>query len=59
MIRWKTGRLNQQPGLVDLNTQGTTIVMVTHSDICESNSMRIVQFLDGDIIGEKTPGNGA
>jgi putative ABC transport system ATP-binding protein len=59
-----TGNLDSKNGdevmklLVDLNTQGTTIVMVTHSDVCASDSKRIVQLLDGEIIGEKVPGNG-
>ena len=29
--------------------------MVTHSDVCANHSKRIIQLLDGDIVGEKTP----
>ncbi len=56
-----TGNLDSKNGdevmklLVGLNTQGTTIVMVTHSDVCANHSKRIIQLLDGDIVGEKTP----
>jgi len=58
-----TGNLDSKNGdevmklLVDLNTQGTTIVMVTHSEACASDSKRIIQLLDGEIIGEKVTGN--
>ncbi len=56
-----TGNLDSKNGdevmklLVDLNTEGTTIVMVTHSDVCADQSKRIIQLLDGDIVGEKMP----
>lgn len=56
-----TGNLDSKNGdevmkmLVDLNDQGTTIVMVTHSDVCAGHSKRIIQLLDGEIIGEKAP----
>ena len=56
-----TGNLDSKNGdevmkmLTDLNQQGTTIVMVTHSDVCANHSKRIIQLLDGDIVGEKTP----
>ena len=43
--------------LVDLNDQGTTILMVTHSDVCAGLSKRIIQLLDGEIIGKKAPVN--
>ncbi len=58
-----TGNLDSKNGdevmnlLTDLNNQGTTIVMVTHSDACASLSKRIIQLLDGEITGEKAPGN--
>lgn len=58
-----TGNLDSKNGdevmklLVDLNTQGTTIVMVTHSDVCANHSKRVIQLLDGEIIGEKVPVN--
>ena len=56
-----TGNLDSKNGdevmklLVDLNAQGTTIVMVTHSDVCASSSKRIIQLLDGEVVGEKVP----
>ncbi len=56
-----TGNLDSKNGdevmklLSDLNVQGATIVMVTHSDVCADHSKRIIQLLDGDIVGEKTP----
>ncbi len=56
-----TGNLDSKNGdevmglLVHLNSQGTTIVMVTHSDVCANHSKRIIQLLDGDIVGEKMP----
>lgn len=56
-----TGNLDSRNGdevmklLTDLNAQGTTIVMVTHSDAWANHSKRIIQLLDGDIIGEKVP----
>lgn len=43
--------------LIDLNNQGTTIVMVTHLHACAGLSKRIIQLLDGEIIGEKAPAN--
>ncbi len=43
--------------MVDLNDQGTTIVMVTHSDVCADSSKRIIQLLDGKVIGETEPAN--
>ena len=60
-----TGNLDSKNGdevmklLVDLNAQGTTIVMVTHSDVCANSSKRIIQLLDGDIVGEKSPAGDA
>ncbi len=56
-----TGNLDSKNGdevmgmLTDLNEQGTTIVMVTHSDVCANQSKRIIQLLDGDIVGEDVP----
>ncbi len=57
-----TGNLDSKNGdevmklLVDLNGRGTTIVMVTHSEACADSSKRIIQLLDGGIVGEETPG---
>lgn len=57
-----TGNLDSKNGdevmkrLVDLNEQGTTIVMVTHSDVCANSSKRIIQLLDGQVTGERAPG---
>ena len=54
-----TGNLDSKNGdevmklLVDLNAQGTTIVMVTHSNECANASKRIIQLLDGQVIGER------
>jgi len=59
-----TGNLDSKNGdevmslLVDLNEQGTTIVMVTHSDACANHSKRIIQLLDGEILSERVPASG-
>lgn len=56
-----TGNLDSKNGdevmnlLVDLNAQGTTIVMVTHSETCANHSKRIIRLLDGAIVGEDHP----
>jgi len=58
-----TGNLDSKNGdevmnlLVDLNAQGTTIIMVTHSEVCAGSSKRIIQLLDGEVIGESIPGD--
>ena len=54
-----TGNLDSKNGievmklLTELNNAGTTIVMVTHSERDASYSHRIIQLLDGKVIGEK------
>ena len=53
-----TGNLDSTTGdevmklLADLNEQGTTIVMVTHSQYCAEFANRIVRMLDGQITTE-------
>jgi putative ABC transport system ATP-binding protein len=53
-----TGNLDSQNGnevmqlLTDLNEQGTTIVMVTHSDHDARYSHRIIRMLDGQSVTE-------
>lgn len=54
-----TGNLDSSHGnevmelLCDLNENGTTIVMVTHSAHDASYSGRIINLLDGEIVSEK------
>jgi putative ABC transport system ATP-binding protein len=54
-----TGNLDSSHGnevmemLCELNDEGTTIVMVTHSAHDASYSKRIINLLDGQIVGEK------
>jgi putative ABC transport system ATP-binding protein len=56
-----TGNLDSKHGdevmelLSKLNKQGTTIVIVTHSDRDASYSHRIVRLFDGKVIAENTP----
>ncbi len=53
-----TGNLDSEHGeevmkiLSDLNHEGTTIVMVTHSPEDASVGKRIVRMLDGEVVGE-------
>ena len=53
-----TGNLDSANGeevmtlLTDLNEQGTTIIMVTHSAIDAEYSHRIVHLFDGQIVSE-------
>ena len=53
-----TGNLDSHHGreimelLADLNREGTTIVMVTHSDRDAAYASRIINLFDGTIIGE-------
>jgi ABC-type lipoprotein export system ATPase subunit len=55
-----TGNLNSQQGeeimelFEKLNTNGTTIVQVTHSEKNASYSKRIIHLLDGRMVREKT-----
>jgi putative ABC transport system ATP-binding protein len=43
--------------LSDLNREGTTIVMVTHSERDSSYAHRIIHLLDGRIVTEEMKGN--
>jgi len=53
-----TGNLDSSNGddvmkvLADLNTKGTTIVMVTHSQYCAEFGNRIIRLLDGQVVTE-------
>ena len=53
-----TGNLDSANGddvmkiLADLNSKGTTIVMVTHSQYCAEFGNRIVRLLDGQVVTE-------
>ncbi len=53
-----TGNLDSANGdevmkiLSDLNAQGTTIVMVTHSPYCAEFGNRIIRLLDGEVVTE-------
>jgi putative ABC transport system ATP-binding protein len=40
--------------LAELNQQGTTVIMVTHSNHCASFGNRVVHLLDGKILAENT-----
>ena len=54
-----TGNLDSANGeevmrlLTELNDQGTTIIMVTHSQYCAEFSNRIIRMLDGQVVTEK------
>lgn len=53
-----TGNLDSSNGdevmkiLADLNAEGTTILMVTHSQYCAEFSNRIIRMLDGQVVTE-------
>jgi len=53
-----TGNLDSSNGdevmraLADLNAQGTTILMVTHSQYCAEFGNRIIRMLDGQVVTE-------
>jgi putative ABC transport system ATP-binding protein len=55
-----TGNLDSEHGtevmklLANLNEEGTTIVMVTHSEENATYGDRIVRLLDGKIVSENT-----
>jgi len=55
-----TGNLDSKNGievinlLTELNKEGTTIIMVTHSDRDASYAHRIVNLFDGQVVTEKT-----
>jgi putative ABC transport system ATP-binding protein len=57
-----TGNLDSEHGeevmkrLLQLNEEGTTILMVTHSPSNAAYSSRIVNLLDGRIVSDKAPG---
>lgn len=57
-----TGNLDSHSGqeimalLVDLNAQGSTIVMVTHEDDIAAYAKRVIHFLDGYIVTDKLNG---
>ena len=38
--------------LAELNREGTTIVMVTHSDRDAAYASRVIHLFDGSIVGE-------
>lgn len=56
-----TGNLDSTNGrevmelLTELNREGTTIVMVTHSEHDANYARRIVRLFDGSIVAEETP----
>jgi putative ABC transport system ATP-binding protein len=55
-----TGNLDSKNGvevmnlLSELNEEGTTVVMVTHSNRDAGYAHRVVNLLDGQVIMEKT-----
>jgi len=57
-----TGNLDSHSGqeimalLVELNNQGSTIVMVTHEDDIAAHAKRVIHFLDGYIVTDKLNG---
>ena len=57
-----TGNLDSRSGqetmalLVELNTQGSTIVIVTHEDEIAAHAKRIIHFRDGRIVTDKLNG---
>ncbi len=57
-----TGNLDSRNGndvmqlLTDLNEQGTTIIMVTHSEHDARYTHRVINMLDGQIVTEKITG---
>jgi putative ABC transport system ATP-binding protein len=60
-----TGNLDSEHGdevmrlLQQLNGEGTTILMVTHSASNATFSKRIVNLLDGKVVSDKSNGHGA
>lgn len=56
-----TGNLDSEHGeevmkiLVNLNEEGTTIIMVTHSEENAAYGGRLIQLLDGKVVSEKSP----
>ena len=53
-----TGNLDSSTGdevmklMSQLNEQGTTIVMVTHSQYCAEFANRVIRMLDGQVVTE-------
>lgn len=58
-----TGNLDSRSGqeimalLVDLNSQGSTIVMVTHEDDIAAHAKRVIHFLDGGVVTDRLNGH--
>ena len=56
-----TGNLDSEHGeevmkiLVNLNEEGTTVIMVTHSEENAAYGGRIIYLLDGKVVSEKSP----
>lgn len=56
-----TGNLDSRHGeevmniLLDLNREGTTIVMVTHSEAFAQYSGRVIHLFDGKVVSEASP----
>ena len=56
-----TGNLDSEHGeevmkiLVHLNEEGTTVIMVTHSEENAAYGGRVIRLLDGKVISEKSP----
>lgn len=56
-----TGNLDSEHGeevmkiLVHLNEEGTTVIMVTHSEENASFGRRVIRLLDGKVVSEKSP----
>ncbi len=59
-----TGNLDSKSGkeimalLIDLHNQGSTIVMVTHSDEIAAYSSRVIRFRDGKVESDRMNGHG-
>jgi len=58
-----TGNLDSRSGqeimalLVDLNAQGSTIVMVTHEEYIAAHAKRVIHFLDGLVVTDRLNGH--
>ena len=56
-----TGNLDSEHGeevmkiLVHLNEEGTTVIMVTHSEENAAYGGRVIHLLDGKVVSEKSP----
>ncbi len=49
----RLSRLNQEQDLTELNRQGTTVLMVTHSQAHAEYARRDIGLFDGEIISEQ------